>query len=63
MEIMRTNRETRTFKLVFPEGVKTEGTFSAFVLDGGITGQSNNVYEFALHLGLSSLLVWDEPAP
>ena len=62
VEIMRTNRETRTFKLVLPEGVKTEGTFLAFVIDGGITGQSNNVFEFTLQLGLNSRLAWAVPA-
>lgn len=58
IETMRDNRETRTFKLVLPEGTKDTATFSAFVIDGNITGQINNVLEFSLVLGLSSTLVW-----
>lgn len=61
MEIMRAARQTRTFKLVLPEGTKTEGTFLAYVIDGGITGQGNNVYEFALQLGLNSRISWAIP--
>ncbi len=58
MEEMRDARQTRTFKLQLPEGIKDVGTFLAFVVDGSVTGAFNGLYEYTLVLGLSSNTVW-----
>lgn len=58
METMRNGGETRTFRLLLPEGTLNCNTFDAFVLDGQITGQSNNVYEYTLVISIVSQQVW-----
>lgn len=58
MEDMRDDQETRTFKLVLPEGTKDTGTFSAFVVDGRISGVHNGVYTYTLVLCVTSAVVW-----
>lgn len=58
METMRDNQETRTFKLVMPEGTKDTGTFSAFVVDAHIQGSHNGVYTMTLVLCVVSAVVW-----
>ncbi len=58
MEDMRDSQETRTFKLVLPEGTKDTGTFSAYVIDGSITGAYNDLYKYTLVLGMTSAIVW-----
>lgn len=62
MNTMRTNQETRTFTLVLPEGTKTTGTFSAFVLDNyNVTGAYNSVFKMNLVLCVVSEVVWAVP--
>lgn len=58
METMRTGLETRTFRVLLPEGTLNCNTFDAFVLDGQITGQSNDVYEYTLVISIVSEQVW-----
>ncbi len=58
METMRDNQETRTFKIQLPEGTKDVATFSAFVIDGSITGAYNDLYKYTLVLCVTSAVVW-----
>lgn len=58
METMRDAQETRTFKLVLPEGTKKVATFSASVIDSSITGSYNSVYTMSLVLSVTSAVVW-----
>lgn len=58
MEVMRDAQQTRTFKLVLPEGTKDTATFSAFVVDSTVTGADNTLYKMNLVLCITSAVVW-----
>lgn len=58
MEEMRDAQQTRTFKLVLPEGTLDTATFSAFVVDSSISAAKNDVYKMTLVLCITSAIVW-----